>query len=150
MKIILPPILFIALLPTMWILSLFDSTILKAVHNSGTPYWEIGICASLGCLFLIGARLQFKKEKSEIMTFNQPQNLVTKGLFRISRNPMYLGFLLLLIAFALYINIWLGLIAPLIFFTVANYWYIPYEEKAAVEVFGDSYRNYKEKVRKWI
>lgn len=150
MQKILPPILFLALIPPMLVLPFVNLQILKTVHNFGLPYWEIGICATLGLVLLIGARLQFKRANAEIMTFGQPQNLVTTGFFRVSRNPMYLGFLILLIAVALYINLWQALIAPVIFFLVANYWYIPYEEEASMEAFGSSYRAYKEKVRRWI
>ena len=37
-----------------------------------------------------------------------------------------------------------------LFFLVANAWYIPFEEKAAEEVFGDAYRAYRDRVRRWI
>lgn len=146
----LPPFMFLALIPPMAALSYFNLEVLRILHQTGVPYWEIGICTGIGFALLIGARVQFKRANAEIMTFATPRNLVTTGLFRFSRNPMYLGFLILLIAIALYINLWQALIAPLIFFLAANYWYIPFEENVAMEAFGSPYRQYKEEVRRWI
>lgn len=146
----LPPILFFLLAATAFALPFLGLEFLSKIHQTGTPYWEIGISAALGIFFLIGARIQFSKNNSEILTFNTPRNLVTTGLFRISRNPMYLGFLLLLIATALYGNVWHALFAPVIFFLASNFWYIPFEENAALSEFSDDYRDYQSKVRKWI
>ncbi len=150
MRILLPPVLFLALIALVYLMSNLDPVGPGAMHKTGIPFGEIAATISVGLLLLIGARVQFRHSDSEIMTFDKPRNLVTKGLFRFSRNPMYLGFLLLLLAMALYFNRWDALIAPAIFFLAAQYWYIPFEEEAAEEAFGDPYLQYKKKVRRWI
>lgn len=94
--------------------------------------------------------LLFKKLRTNINTFKEPDILVTDGLFRISRNPMYLGFLVTLA------GTWfvLGSASPLIalagFWFLTNYWYIPVEEQAMLKKFGDTYIKYKSTVRRWI
>ena len=76
--------------------------------------------------------------------------LVTDGLYRFSRNPMYLGMLILLAGVA----VWIGhLLAPvfLIFFVILiNELQIKPEEAALEERFGDAYRAYKSRVRRWL
>ena len=92
----------------------------------------------------------FKLRKTNINTFKDPDILVTDGLFRISRNPMYLGFLVCLA------GVWivLGSASPLIvlagFGLLTNHWYIPFEEQAMLRKFGDTYINYKSTVRRWL
>ena len=150
MKKLLPPILFLALVAFIVGLSMSELFAEAAMHQSGIPVWEVALSAGLGLALLVGGRLQFQRADAEIMTFNQPRNLVTNGLYRVTRNPMYLGFFLLLVGIALYLNFWAALAAPVIFFAVANWWYIPAEEKAAAATFGEPYLAYKGTVRRWI
>ncbi|WP_428672731.1 methyltransferase family protein [Roseibium sp.] len=76
--------------------------------------------------------------------------LVTGGIYRISRNPMYLGLLCLLLALAVY---WGSLTALVI--VPAFVWYmtefqIKPEEEALTALFGDAYKDYCTRVRRWI
>ncbi len=76
--------------------------------------------------------------------------LVTEGAYRYSRNPMYLGLLILLCGWATY----LGSVSPLLllplFIFVINNMQIHYEEKILEKKFRMAYRNYKQSVRRWI
>jgi protein-S-isoprenylcysteine O-methyltransferase Ste14 len=120
----------------------------SALGAIGTP---IGVLLlALGFAGLVGARLQFRRSASEIMTFAQPRNMVTSGLFRFSRNPMYLSMLIILVGAAATIDLWCALAAPLLFFAAANWWYIPFEERAAALAFGDEYLSYRQHVRRWL
>lgn len=92
----------------------------------------------------------FKKLGTNINTFKEPDILTTEGFFRISRNPMYCGFIVTLLGICLVLGStspFLGLIG---FGLLTNYWYIPFEERAMLIKFGDQYINYKSKVRRWI
>jgi protein-S-isoprenylcysteine O-methyltransferase Ste14 len=76
--------------------------------------------------------------------------LVTQGVFRLSRNPMYLALLTLLLAYYLYQPIWLS---PLIFLLIT--WYLRRfqvlpEERILSEKFGDQYAQYASAVRRWL
>ncbi|GJL99145.1 MAG: S-isoprenylcysteine methyltransferase-like protein [Methyloligella sp.] len=104
----------------------------------------------LGLSFILITAYNFKKVQTNIHTFHNPNKLVTSGLFKISRNPIYLGFMLILIGATFLFNAISTFIGPAIFFLCANFWYIPYEEKAAEDAFGQDYLAYKNKVRRWI
>ena len=76
--------------------------------------------------------------------------LVTDGLFRFSRNPMYLGMLLFLLGTSIVLNIIGGLIISILFIFYMNFFQIMPEEKALENLFGKDYRNYLKSVRRWI
>ena len=78
------------------------------------------------------------------------ERLVTTGLFRFSRNPMYLGMLLVLTSFALALGNLLSLLAPMIFVVTINVLQIIPEETALREKFGAEYESYCKQTRRWI
>lgn len=86
---LIPPVLFLLLLLCLMPLSLLhpDSLVMRA--DAAMP-WDIPIALGLTALFW--GSWHFKRKKAEIHTFRQPQDLITDGPFRYSRNPMYLGF----------------------------------------------------------
>ena len=108
-----------------------------------------GVIAA-GVLFLVAARMQFMKHRTNIMTFGQPDRLVTKGPFRITRNPMYLGFALVLLGAAVLSGQVVPLLLALLFVVVADRWYIRFEERMLEQVFGDDWQSYRARVRRWI
>jgi protein-S-isoprenylcysteine O-methyltransferase Ste14 len=116
-----------------------------------SPYQWSGLAVVvLGVFFLLSGHRTFMERGSEIHTFKIPRNLVTSGVFQVSRNPMYLGFLLILLGVAVCTNEALNLFYAFAFFLVANYWYIPTEERNAQKVFGELYEVYQNRVRRWL
>lgn len=104
----------------------------------------------LGLALTVPSALHFERIGTNIMTFNDPGLLVTSGHFRFTRNPMYLGFLLVLIGAALLVgslSVWL---APVVFWIAAQFWYIPFEEQRMEATFGSTYDAYRGRVRRWI
>ena len=77
-------------------------------------------------------------------------HLVTHGLYRYSRNPMYIGFLLWLLACAVYIGNVLNFLLIPLFVILANMLYIRPEEKALERLFTSDYLEYKRNVRRWL
>jgi protein-S-isoprenylcysteine O-methyltransferase Ste14 len=75
---------------------------------------------------------------------------VVSGAFRYSRNPMYLGAVLLLSAWAMYLSAWWPLAGPLAFFLYIDRLQIPHEEEALKKVFGAPYLQYLKHVRRWL
>lgn len=144
---LIPPVLFLALLGPLVLLWAYHPED-HAMRSDQPMPWLIPL--ALGLVVLIWARVQFKKASAEIHTFRSPHVLVTDGIFRFSRNPMYLGFFLLLLAAAFYVNAWYALLAPLAFFVAATFWYIPYEERTLRASFGSTYDDYARRVRRWI
>ena len=76
--------------------------------------------------------------------------LVVSGIYRYSRNPMYLGLLCLLTAWALYLSNLLAFAGLPMFVLGMNSLQIRREEAAMEALFGDEYRAYRQRVRRWI
>jgi protein-S-isoprenylcysteine O-methyltransferase Ste14 len=116
-----------------------------------SPYNRVGTAPlALGiALNLVGDRT-FKRVRTNVNTFGEPDHLVTHGIFRFSRNPMYLGFVLVLVG----AWILLGSATPgsgaFAFFLVANLYYIPFEEQMLSRKFGLQYAAYSLRTRRWI
>ena len=154
---ILPPTLWVILLASIALLGLLGlGPELWPVSADATFTFPIGPALVGAGLFLGGVFMtmsaagQFSAVKTNIDTYNDPDHLVTTGLFRFTRNPMYLRFLLTLIGAGLAANRLYGLAPAIVFFLVSNYHYIPFEEKAAAFIFGDDYDAYRRRVRRWI
>ncbi|MCR6097305.1 isoprenylcysteine carboxylmethyltransferase family protein [Salipaludibacillus agaradhaerens] len=147
MSYLLPPVLFI-----LCIVSMIIGHILFPINFFiQVPYNLFGVLLILigGWATLQGARL-FKIKGTTEMTFNEPDLLVTEGLYKRTRNPMYLGFLIMLLGLAVV----LGSLSPFIvvvgFFIITNLWYIRFEERMLEKKFGETYRAYKKSVRRWL
>jgi protein-S-isoprenylcysteine O-methyltransferase Ste14 len=95
------------------------------------------------------ARL-FRRIGTNINTFGEPGTLTTQGLFRRTRNPMYLGMFVALLGAAWTLGTLSPFAGPLAFFLLASLWYIPLEERAMSAKFGSEYAKYRQGVRRWL
>lgn len=103
-----------------------------------------------GSVISIWGSQKFSREKTSIMTFDEPSVLVISGLYKYSRNPMYLGFVLFIFGVWAMLGSLAAFIVALIFSVVLDSYYIRFEEKVLGEKFGKVYFEYKKKVRRWI
>jgi protein-S-isoprenylcysteine O-methyltransferase Ste14 len=144
---LLPPRLVLILLVAMGALHL----LLPGPTLLLFPYTLVGAAvAALGLVVtLSGARL-FARVRTNLRTRNEPGVLVTDGLFRWSRNPMYLGFVLLLLGTAILLGTTTPFIAPALFAIIADRWYIVFEERAMQTKFGAQYEAYMDRTRRWL
>jgi protein-S-isoprenylcysteine O-methyltransferase Ste14 len=144
---LLPPRLVLILLVAMWALHM----LLPGPTLLSFPYTLVGAAvAALGFVVtLSGARL-FARIRTNIRTWHEPGVLVTDGLFRWSRNPMYLGFVLLLLGTAILLGTTTPFIAPVLFAIIADRWYIAFEERAMQAKFGAEYEAYMGRTRRWL
>lgn len=76
--------------------------------------------------------------------------LVTGGIYRCTRNPMYLGLLLLLLAWAVYLASPEALVGVLVFWLYIGRFQIQPEERVLDRLFGDVYTQYRSRVRRWL
>lgn len=76
--------------------------------------------------------------------------LVTDGVFRVTRNPMYLGLLSCLLAWAVYLSSWQALLCVPLFVLYLDCFQIRPEERALSARFGTDYDTYKAAVRRWL
>lgn len=92
----------------------------------------------------------FKKFETAVCPTAITDHLVTSGVYRVSRNPMYLGVVGMLLAIAIFVGTFPFYLATAIYFLVINNVFCPYEENKLAEAFGDAYISYKNKVRRWF
>ena len=107
---------------------------------------------SLGILVFINPVLKFIKSKTTInpIQFEETNRLVTSGIFKYSRNPMYLGMLMIIISTSIfYLNIY-SILTPFLFVFWINKFQIKREEIFLTEKFGKEYLSYKNKTRRWL
>lgn len=107
---------------------------------SGTPYQLMGwACYILGMAVLGLALWSFSAN---------PGGLVRSGLYRFSRNPIYVGYFLMFIGVSLLIGSWFHLALTLVY-QLAVHFLILSEERWCLEAFGQPYREYQRKVRRY-
>lgn len=82
--------------------------------------------------------------------FGTPAALVVSGPFRFTRNPMYVGVVLVLIGFAALLQRAVLLAAPVAFVLLMTTAQIPFEERRMRRLFGDAYAEYCTRVRRWL
>lgn len=92
----------------------------------------------------------YKRVKTEVNTFKSPTKLIVNGLFRYSRNPIYLGFTIALVGVMFLTNVWSSGVYVLVFIGVSQWYYIPFEENQLQQKFGETYLDYKANVRRWF
>jgi protein-S-isoprenylcysteine O-methyltransferase Ste14 len=110
-----------------------------------------GVIFLLGFFFALYGNRLFAREGTEIDPLS-PANraLVTRGPFSVSRNPMYVGMVLGLLGIAVYVGTLPFYLAALAQFCILNFGFIPFEEEKMERQFGDEYRAYKRRVRRWL
>jgi len=147
-KILLPPVMLALCLISLVGVNYFN---IAGIILFSAPVTYAGYGVILLGIFLPiwGAHL-FRQHETNILPYKDPDHIVTSGPFGFSRNPMYLGMLLVLFGVALMYGTALGFIFPLAYFCVANWWYIPYEESRMTEAFGEKFIAYQAKVRRWL
>lgn len=108
--------------------------------------------APLSVALVLVAGIAFRRRGTTVNPYTpeQSQTLVIAGLYRWTRNPMYLGMLLALLAWGLWLACYPAFIALPLFVLGINYSQIIPEEEALTKKFGDAYRAYQHKVRRWI
>ena len=80
----------------------------------------------------------------------QVSSLVTSGIYQYSRNPMYVGLVLILLGWAFYLSHFLAFVLLPIFILYMTRFQIQPEERMMAQKFGKTYQDYLNKVRRWI
>ena len=110
------------------------------------------LIVSVSSVIVFFSLWQFYKSKANINPIHLEKSnvFVVDGIYRFSRNPMYLSLAILLIAFALWRgNLWALLVLPLFISYIQIFQILP-EERMLTEKFGRDYQDYCARVRRWI
>ena len=97
------------------------------------------------------ALILFRSEGTQVSpTSETNKKLVTSGPFRFTRNPMYLGLVVLSLGVAVAAGSILMFVGPLLVFATANWIHIPFEEAKMRRQFGPAFDDYARNVRRWL
>ncbi len=144
---IAPPLLFV--LPIL--VSLMLEWFIPTSFVRGTLRWILGALIFVAGIALnVGGFITQKRAGTDPIPFNPSTRIVAHGLYRFTRNPMYIGFALWTLALAILVNsVWMLLAVP-IGLVLIDRIVITREERYLERKFGEEYLNYKRRVRRWI
>ena len=142
-----PPIIALVMIAIIYLSSLIIEPI---TFNYQTLISILVVGIGLACA--IPSFQLFAKHNTTISPFTPSETsaLVTDGMYRYSRNPMYLGLVLLTIATTIFFGTWVGVVIVVAFIFLLNFLQIIPEEEALHDIFGEEYVEYQKKVRRWI
>jgi|TARA_B110000263_G_scaffold224809_1_gene215409 protein-S-isoprenylcysteine O-methyltransferase Ste14 len=142
-----PPIIAIAFIVILYISSLWMD---RFIFEGQSIFSLFIFILGLGCV--LSASTQFRRINTTVNPLH-PESasyLVVDGIFKFTRNPMYVGLCAVILAFGFYVGTWFVFILLPLFVISINYLQIVPEEVALQKLFGDEYVSYCNSVRRWI
>ena len=111
----------------------------------------LGLLVAGVCVSVLGVA-SFRRARTTVNPLKPERSscLVTSGIYRYTRNPMYLGLLLILLGWAVFLANLVAFIFLPAFIVYLNRFQIRPEEKALASLFGQDFANYRSKVRRWL
>jgi protein-S-isoprenylcysteine O-methyltransferase Ste14 len=105
-----------------------------------------------GISFDIAGLLAFRSKQTTINPLHPEKSsaLVTHGIYRITRNPMYCGMASFLLAWAIFLDSPMAFLGLPVFIFYISYFQIIPEEKILVKLFGEPFIQYRQRVRRWL
>jgi protein-S-isoprenylcysteine O-methyltransferase Ste14 len=146
-KRVLPPTYFQISIATMVLLHFLAPILIFASY----PWNLLGIVPlATGITLNLAADAAFKREQTTVKPFEISTSLVTTGVFRLCRHPMYFGMALILLGIAILMGSFAPLLVIVIFVILMELVFVRTEERMLEEQFGPAWDAYKSKVRKWL
>ncbi len=138
-------------LPQFWLLPFaLAGWLIGGLRPVALPGWPGALLIAAGILLMLWAAAAMRRARTTVWPGQVPSRLVTWGPFRLSRNPIYLGDLLVLAGLMLLLDRPLGLVAVPGFALWLSHRFIRSEEAAAQAAFGAEFRHYRAMVRRWL
>jgi len=143
-----PPPLLILILTL--IAYAFDFLFPLPIITGSSMWFSGGIVIVIAFLLVAIAIFQFRQAKTHVEPWKSTSSIIQSGVYRYSRNPIYLAFCIVTAGIGMVLNSWwvVGVILPLMF--LLRHLVIAREEAYLEKKFGDEYINYKNSVRRWI
>ncbi len=118
---------------------------------------EVNLSLLLGLILLIGSMalivMAFKELQNYQTTYipdGEPEKLVKTGPFKLTRNPIYLGMFGILIASSFLMQSISAMLIPILFLSIIENTWIPYEEEKLKEKFPDEWEEYISSTKRWL
>ncbi|MBN1434449.1 isoprenylcysteine carboxylmethyltransferase family protein [Candidatus Fermentibacterales bacterium] len=147
MRRVLPPDWFLVAV----LLSVILHLVVPLKRVLSFPWCAAGLVpVAAGVWLNLAADRAFKRSGTVVSPFETPFRLVTGGVFRISRHPMYLGMVLILLGVALLLGSVTPFAVPVMFGLLVERLFVGQEEQTLQRQFADDYLRYRRRVRKWI
>jgi protein-S-isoprenylcysteine O-methyltransferase Ste14 len=110
------------------------------------------VLIAIGVAVAIGGVVSFRRAKTTVNPLKPETSaaLVSTGVYSFTRNPMYLGMVLALFAWAVYLSSIWSLVGPLLFGLYITRFQIVPEERVLDRLFGAPFAEYKKRVRRWL
>ena len=135
---------FIILMITIYVFMPTTRVLPFPVNMLGIPVFVAGAWLA------VAARRQFVANKTPVPFSSTTNFLHTGGVYRFSRNPMYLGIAIGLLGLALIFSSFLNFVIPLLFLILMDRFYVAREEQVLLSQFGEQYDSFRKSVRRWI
>lgn len=144
-----PPLIALVSLLLMWLFAEQLPALQVPVPYSGLI---AGFLVVVGLAIDITAILAFRRAKTTVTPLNpeKASRLVVSGLYRFSRNPMYLGMLIILSGAAIWFGTPISILILIGFVGYITTFQIKPEEARLDQLFGEEYRAYRQRVRRWL
>ena len=144
-----PPVVALVVATAMWLVAAMVSVLVVPAAIRITLAVAIAL---LGGAFSLAGAISFRRAKTTVnpMKPEKTSSLVSSGIYTITRNPMYVGLLLVLVAWAVLLSTAVVLAGPVAFFFYIGRFQIGPEERVLAKMFGPEYAEYQTKVRRWL
>jgi protein-S-isoprenylcysteine O-methyltransferase Ste14 len=109
-------------------------------------------CVAIGVIFGVAGVVSFRLAKTTVNPHkvDSASKLVTSGIFKITRNPMYVGLAFLLVGWGIWLSSFWALLCVVGFIAYLTLFQIKPEERALSKLFSEEYNDYKARVRRWL
>lgn len=144
-----PPAVALLLVLLMWGLS----HLLPRIEIQAALRIALTVCVGIaGMSFGVAGTVAFRRAKTTVNPLRpeRTSSLVITGVYKVTRNPMYVGMMLALLSWAIYLASPAALLGPVLFIAYITEFQIKPEEKALLLKFGQPYQQYLTTVRRWI
>lgn len=114
--------------------------------------WKLSglVLIIVGIYLNLSADNNFKRNSTTVKPFQESNALIVNGVFKFTRNPMYLGMTLILLGESILLGTLSTFIIPVLFLLIMQYRFIKTEESMLKETFGEEYIKYQQCTRRWM
>ena len=144
-----PPLLAVLIAACMWL----ATHLVPTIELGRTPRLALAALFALPAALCAGSAFRaFRRARTTIdpLRIGQASSLVTTGIYRLTRNPMYLALTLLLCAWAAWLSAPWTALGPALFAAFITRFQILPEERVLQDIFGRPYADYRRRVGRWI
>lgn len=144
-----PPIVGVVIASAMWAVSQSGANF---VLSDWLKYSVVIGLIVIGLCFELAGVLAFRKQRTTVNPLRpeRASAMVSHGIYRMTRNPMYVGMACMLLGLAVYLSVLVSFVGPVVFVAYITQFQIKAEERVLKRLFGTDYEQYCSHVRRWL